>query len=141
MAESSACSGDKLFTVRHRRTAKGGTNPRENRRGGEAAGRFDNGTLAMSPARFDRIQPRTFDGQALRHKAHTAVSRDLPVMHPTPRPDLLAAMPGGLVPHAYEDPFPLGGEPLAEPGEQGRRDVTHGTAVDIPQQDRVGVRA
>jgi hypothetical protein len=35
-------------------------------------------------------------------------------------------MLGGIVPQPHQDTFPFGGQPLAEPGEKGRRDVTHG---------------
>jgi hypothetical protein len=58
-----------------------------------------------------------------------------------PRADLPADVPGGIVPQQHQDPFPLDGQPLAEPGEQGSCDVTDGSAVDKPPQDLVGVES
>jgi transcriptional regulator with XRE-family HTH domain len=59
--QPSACSSDKLCKVFCMFTAKVCTDPSDDLRGAEQAGRFDNGPLAMHPMRFNRIQPGTFD--------------------------------------------------------------------------------
>jgi hypothetical protein len=129
-----------LCKVLHSGTAKGGTHPRDHLHGGEQARGFDHGPLPMHPVRFKRIQPGTVDRQTPGHEAYSTGSLDLLMMRPDPGTDLWADVPGGMVPPQHQDPFPLGGQRLAETGETGRRDVAHGSAVDNASQDLVGVR-
>jgi len=56
-----------------------------------------------------------------------------------PRADPQTDVPGGIVPQQHQDTLPLGGQPLAEPGEKGRRDMAHGPVVDKPEPDGVGI--
>lgn len=126
------------FKVRHRGTAKGGTHPRDHRPGGAQARGFDHGPLPMDPVRFKQIQPGTVARQPPGHEAYSPVSRALLLLRQDPGTDRWADVPGGMVPPQHQDPLPLGGQRLAEPGETGRRDVAHGSAVDNASPDLGG---
>ncbi len=102
-------------------------------RGGEQAGRFDHGPLAMHPVRFNRIQPRTLDRQPPGHKADAPVALNRQIVGSDPRAHRLAGVPGGIVPQQHQDAFLLGRQPLAEPGEKGGRDMTDRPSIDKPQ--------
>jgi hypothetical protein len=113
-------------------TAKVLINPSDDLRGGEQAGRFDNGPPPLHPVWFKRIQPRTFDRQAPGQQAYPAVSRGLLIMCTDPRADLLTDIPEGIVPQQHQDPFPLGGQPRSRVGHARKAIVTCGKASDNP---------
>src|SRR5689334_8074504 len=59
----------------------------------------DEGPFAMTPGRFNGVEPRTLAGQAANADAHAlAGARDLAVVGADPAPDRLAHVPGGGVP-------------------------------------------
>jgi hypothetical protein len=61
------------------------------------------------------------------------------MMRTDPGTDLLTEMPGGMVPPPHQDPFPLSGQLLAEPGEGGSRDMAYWEAVYTSEQGLVGM--
>jgi hypothetical protein len=65
--------------------------------GGQQAGVFHNGTLAMDSAGFDRIEPGTFDWQAAGQRSHPTLPFYPLIVLPHPAPHLAADMPGGVV--------------------------------------------
>jgi hypothetical protein len=88
---------------------------------------FDHGPFAMDPMRFQRIAPRTFDGQGARHKPETvALTFDLLVVLSDPLPHGLAPVPRGIVPHQQQRRFACGGQLRTGPGQKLDRHCTHG---------------
>src|SRR3954462_6646621 len=66
---------------------------------GEQAVGFDDAALAMDPGRLDGIEPRALDGQVAGDDADPiAALLDLSVVVADPGTDLLADVPGGVVP-------------------------------------------
>jgi hypothetical protein len=115
------------------------TDPGDDRCGREPAGRFHHRPLTMHPVRCNGMQPGPFEREAPAQEASTAVWLDRILRRPDPRADLPAAVPGGLIPSPPQDACPLSGQRLAEPGQQGGGDLAHGSAVDTPPEDFVGV--
>src|SRR5690242_19637143 len=82
--------------------AKVSTDPVGDLVGAEQPGRLDDGALAMHPLGFDRIEPRTLDGQKAGQDAHAlALLLDLAVVGADPGPHALAHVPGGVVPDEH----------------------------------------
>lgn len=140
MMNPRACTGDTLWQVFEMCTAQVCIDTRDDFRGAAPAGRFDKGPLVVPPVWCNRIQPGTVARHAPGPEADPAVALDRRLRRPHPRAAFPAARPGGMVPQPPPDPFPLDGQPLAEPGKKGGRDVAHRSALDNPAQDRVGVR-
>src|SRR5260370_10686164 len=65
----------------------------------EQAGRLDDGALGMDPLGFDRVEPRTLDGQIARQDAHAlSLLLHRAGMRADPGADRLTYVPGGVVP-------------------------------------------
>jgi hypothetical protein len=115
-----ACSGDVLGKLLERHTATILTDMVDDFHSGEQAGWLHDCPLSVNPVRFDRIQPGTFDRQAPGEEADASVSLGLLTVGGDPRADRSADVPGRMVPDEDQDPFLLGRQPLAEPGEGDR---------------------
>src|SRR5260370_25226802 len=60
----------------------------------EQAGRLHDGALGIDPLGFDRVEPRTLDGQIARHDAHApSLLLPAPVIPADPGPDRLTRDP------------------------------------------------
>ena len=115
-------------------TMKGGADAVSQLLGRQGAIWFKDPTLAMQPLGFNRVQPRTFDGQRTDQDAHTlAGGLDLPVMLSDPSAHSLANMPRGIVPDQGQDPLAQGGYFGAAPRQKLGRDSTDRPTVNEAQ--------
>src|SRR5512147_1073730 len=88
--------------------------------------RLADGPLAVEPCRLDRVQPRTPRRKLAGDDAHATVAFRLGIVLLDPAPNLLADVPGGVVPDEGPDPLAAGSQMLAHPGQEAYRDVRTG---------------
>ena len=101
----------------------------------QEAVRFDHCPLAVDPLGFNRVEPGALAGQQTRQNADAAAGLlNLLVVSLDPAPNLLALMPGSIVPDQQQGRLALGGQPLTTPGQELRGDGTDGTTAHKPQQ-------
>src|SRR5215218_5859689 len=106
---------------------------------GEQAVGFDDAAFAMDPGGFDGVEPGALDREVAGDDADpVAVLLDLAVVVPDPGADLLAGVPGGVVPD-QEQGFLAGRvELLAAPVQVVDGDGADGTTFDEAQPHPVG---
>src|SRR5918995_1464191 len=92
--------------------------------------------FAMNPLGFYRVEPRALGGQQTRHYPHSGFASavfDLAVVGGNPLPDLVALMPGGVVPDKKQGLLAPPLELLTAPREKLCSYSAHGAAIDEPQ--------
>jgi hypothetical protein len=103
----------------------------------EAVG-FNHASFAVPPAGFDGVKPGALAGQVAGDDADAvAVLFDLAVVVADPVADLVAAVPGGVVPDQEQGLLAGGVELAAAPGEVVDGDRADRAAVDEAQPDLV----
>ena len=109
-----------------------GTNPLHQFGHRQQASRFSDRPLAMDPFGFDGIEPRALAGQP------TATFLFNPaIMSFNPVPDLVAEMPGGVIPNEKQRSFALASEVGQQPSQKGGGHRTNRPALDKAQQHLV----
>src|SRR5215204_6639012 len=92
--------------------------------------------FAMNPLGFYRVEPRALGGQQTRHYPHSGFASavfDLAVVGGDPLPDLVALMPGGVVPDKKQGLLAPPLELLTAPREKLCSYSAHGAAIYEPQ--------
>src|SRR5512144_3066225 len=92
--------------------------------------RLADGPLAVEPCRLDRVPPRTPRRKLAGDDAHATVAFRLGIVLLDPAPNLLADVPGGVVPDEGPDPRAAGSQMLAHPGQEACRDGRDRTSLD-----------
>src|SRR5215210_8847610 len=102
----------------------------------QQAVRLDHLALGVHPLRLDRVEPGALDRQLTDHQAYPLPARlDLPVMGADPGPDLLADVPGGVVPDQQQRRLAARRRRLAAPVEEDGRYRADRPAVEEAQPD------
>ncbi len=96
----------------------------------EQASRFGHGPLAMDPFGFNGIEPRALDGQATNNEAAAAILFDPTIVSFDPVSDLVAKVPGGIIPDQEQGPFTLASKVSQQPSQKSTGEGTNGTALD-----------
>src|ERR687891_2154574 len=138
---SSAKSGD-LFCKGERlkmRTAQMATDPFLGFLSGQLALRLHDGPFAVNPAGFNRIQPGAFDRQQAGDDTDPTFPLGSDVVFPEPTLDLLADVPGGIVPDQEQGFLSFLLQLVTDPVEEGDSCFAHGTPRHKPQQYPVAV--
>src|SRR5215217_6398087 len=106
--------------------------------GGEQAVGFNDPALAVGPGGLDGVEPGALARQVAGDDAHpTTELPDLSVMAAEPVADLVAGVPGGVIPDQQEGVLAGRVELAAAPVQVVDGDGAHGSAVDEPQPDLV----
>src|SRR5215210_1734729 len=104
----------------------------------EQAVSLDDAPLAVGPGRLDRVEPGALTGQVAGDDAHApAAPLHLAIVVADPRADLVADVPGGVVPAQEQGRLAGGVERAAAPRQVVDRDGADGPAVDEAQPDLV----
>ncbi len=99
-------------------TAKCGTDAFSEFVSGKQSGWLDHAPFPMHPVRFNRVQPRAFNGQSATDASHATVPLHPLVMVLNPRPHLMADMPRGVVPNQQPRRFAQRRQPRADPRQE-----------------------
>src|SRR5688500_6865651 len=120
-------------------TAVGVADPMREFGGGEQAIGFDDAAFAVNPGGLDGVEPGALGWEEAGDDADAAsLLLDLPVVVPDPVADLMAGVPGGVVPDQEQGLLPGGVEFAAAPVQVVDGDRTDGAAIDEPQPHLVG---
>ena len=104
----------------------------------QGAIRFNDGALGVDPLRLDSIQPRTLDRQSADQDSYSAFTLGLPVMGANPGANFLTEVPTGIVPDQQRR-LARGRELLADPQQEGGRDMADGATIDDSDHHLLGV--
>lgn len=108
--------------------------------GGQQTRRLGDGSFAMHPLGLNRIEPGALARQEAGNEAHTlAGALHLAVVCTQPLPDVLALVPGGIVPNQEQGSDALSRQPVATPGQEVGGDGTEGATSYKAQQHLVSV--
>src|ERR671914_676796 len=105
----------------------------------QGAIRFNDGALGVDPLRLDSIQPRTLDRQSADRDSYSAFTLGLPVMGANPGANFLTDVPTGIAPDQQQRRLARGRELLADPQQEGGRDMADGATIDESDQHLLDV--
>lgn len=107
---------------------------------GQQTCRLGDRSFAMHPLGLNRVQPGALARQEAGNEAYTlSSSLHLAIVRAEPLPDVLALVPGGIVPNQEQRRDALSCQPLATPSQEVGRDGTDRATVHEAQQHLVRV--
>ncbi len=99
---------------------------------------FSHSPFVMNPLGFNRVEPGTLAGQPTDNQPTAALLLDQAVMSFNPSPNLVADVPGSIVPNEKQGPFPLSSKISQKPRQKGGGDSTRGLTIALLHVARFG---